>query len=129
MNDKVDMWLMQNGKHLPTAVIPQLQERLEALPETQAKRLFGVDIKSPIIMLLLCWFLSPLGIDRFMIGDIGMGIFRILFYVGILMFGVYAFIPAIPFIPYAIYELSTCMSRTREYNLKMVMKATGIIRS
>jgi len=126
MNDKIDMWLIQNGKHLPTAIIPQLQERLETLPEAQTKRLFGVDIKSPIIMLLLCWFLSPLGLDRFMIGDTGMGIFRIAFYVGIfLSFGILA----IPFVPYAIYELATCMSRTREYNLKMVMTAIGVIRA
>ena len=138
MNDKLDMWFIQNGKHFPQDSIFNLQDKLSKLPESSIRLLFGLDLKNPVVMLLLCIFLSPLGIDRFMIGHIGMGLFRIAFpfIIGITLIFEYATADApiftillmIAWVIYAILEMAFCMKRTREYNLQLVMKTIGVTR-
>ena len=38
----------------------------------------GIELKDPTTMLLISVFLGTLGVDRFMMGDIGMGILKLL---------------------------------------------------
>ena len=157
MNDKLDMWFMQNGKHFPQDSIFNLQEKLAKLPESSIRLLFGLDLKNPVVMLLFCIFLNFFAIDRFMLGHIGMGIFRIgIWLVWIILFAAYIVnvniaatasgrvardaaqtaeglaiaigVLAIPLLIYAIIEMVSCMKRTREYNLQLVMKTLGVTR-
>ena len=136
MNDKLDMWFMQNGKHFPQDSIFTLQDKLSKLPDSSIRLLFGLDLKNPVVMLLLCIFLSPFGIDRFMIGHIGMGILRIAVYftwifVWIISFVInpmLAVLVGLLVLVYFIFEVIYCMKRTREYNLQLVMKTIGVTR-
>lgn len=55
-----------------------IKERLENADDSKMMMINAVDYKDPTTLLLVSIFLGTLGIDRFMIGDIGMGILKLL---------------------------------------------------
>jgi TM2 domain-containing membrane protein YozV len=76
--EKVDMFLMTNSKYFPSAKIAVLKERLERLDDSKLSVLSSVEYKDPTTLLLVSIFLGTLGIDRFMLGETGMGILKLL---------------------------------------------------
>lgn len=76
--ESIRMWLMTNQKYFPTEKIEHIRNRLEDISESQFNNLFAIELKDPTTMLLVSIFLGSLGIDRFMLGDTGMGILKLL---------------------------------------------------
>ena len=72
------MFLMTNNKYFPAEKIPQLREMLANADEGKFSLLSAVELKDPTTLLLISIFLGSLGIDRFMLGDTGMGILKLL---------------------------------------------------
>lgn len=75
---KVDMYIMTNQKYLPAEKIPFLREKLLAADESKYTMLSVTEMKDPMTLLLISIFVGGLGIDRFMLGDTGMGILKLL---------------------------------------------------
>lgn len=75
---KVDMYIMTNQKYLPAEKIQLLRDRLLAADDNKMVMLSGVEMKDPTTILLVSIFLGSLGIDRFMLGETGMGILKLL---------------------------------------------------
>ena len=75
---KVDMFIMTNNKFFPEEKIMYLKEKLIAMDDSKFSLISTIQFKDPNIMLLISIFLGTLGIDRFMLGDIGMGILKLL---------------------------------------------------
>lgn len=75
---KVDMFLMTNGKLFPEEKAMFIRERLLSLDESKESLVFSMQFKDPTIALILGLFLGAYGIDRFYIGDTGMGIGKLL---------------------------------------------------
>lgn len=75
---KIDFYLMTNAKYFEPSAIPLLRKKLEQADEDTFLALQACDLKDPTILLLLSIFLGELGVDRFMIGDIGMGILKLM---------------------------------------------------
>ena len=75
---KVDTYIMANQKYLPTEKIIYVKEKLLAADEQKFNLLTTIEFKDPTTLLLVSIFLGSLGIDRFMLGDIGMGILKLL---------------------------------------------------
>lgn len=75
---KVDMFIMTNQKNLPADKIILVKEKMLAADESKFNLLTTVDIKDTITLLLTSNFPCGLGIDRFMLGDIGHGISSLL---------------------------------------------------
>jgi TM2 domain-containing membrane protein YozV len=75
---KVDAYIMANGKYFPNDKVMMLRDRLLQADESKYSLLLSLDLKEPTTMLLISIFLGYLGIDRFMLGDIGMGILKLL---------------------------------------------------
>lgn len=75
---KVDMFLMTNQKYLPPEKIVYLKEKLLATTDEKFNLISTVDFKDPTTILLISIFLGSFGVDRFMMGDTGMGILKLL---------------------------------------------------
>lgn len=76
--NKVDMYIMTNQKYFPPEKIMYIKEKLTAMDESKLIMLQTIDLKDPTTILLVSIFLGGLGIDRFMLGDTGMGILKLL---------------------------------------------------
>ena len=77
-NQKVDMYIMTNQKYFPAEKILYLKEKLASIDEGKFSMLSTIELKDPTTILLVSIFLGGLGIDRFMIGDTGMGVLKLL---------------------------------------------------
>ena len=75
---KVDMFMMMNNKYLPESQILFIRERLLAADDSKESLLHTVQFQDPIIALILSLFVGNLGIDRFYIGDTGLGIGKLI---------------------------------------------------
>ena len=75
---KVDMYIMTNQKYFPAEKIMLIKERLLALDEQRFQMVSMIELKDLTTLLLISIFIGGLGIDRFMIGDTGMGILKLL---------------------------------------------------
>ena len=75
---KVDMYIMTNQKYFPAEKMMYLKEKLSAMDESKFAMISTVELKDPTTVLILSLLLGTLGIDRFMIGDTGLGILKLL---------------------------------------------------
>lgn len=76
--EKVDMYIMTNQKYLPAEKIVFLKQKLLEMDESKFSLISSVEFKDPTTILLVSIFLGTLGIDRFMLGETGMGILKLL---------------------------------------------------
>ena len=76
--NKIDMWMMTNNKYFPAEKTMYLKEKLLAIDENKFSLLTTIELKDPTTILLISIFLGGLGIDRFMLGDTGMGVLKLL---------------------------------------------------
>ena len=75
---KVDMFMMMNNKYLPESQILFIRERLLAADESKEGLLHAIQFKDPTVSLILSLLIGGLGIDRFYIGDTGLGIGKLI---------------------------------------------------
>ena len=76
--NKVDMYIMTNNKYFPAEKVVIVKEKLLKMDESKFSLISSIELKDPNIMLLISIFLGSLGVDRFMIGDIAMGVLKLL---------------------------------------------------
>lgn len=75
---KIDFYIITNQKYFPPEKIPYIKEKLQTIDEQKFSLLQTIEMKDPTTMLLVSLFVGGLGIDRFMIGDTGMGVLKLL---------------------------------------------------
>ena len=75
---KIDMYIMTNQKYFPESKIVYLKDKLRTMDDEKFSLISTIEMKDPTTILLVSIFLGALGIDRFMIGDTGMGILKLL---------------------------------------------------
>lgn len=75
---KVDMYCMTNQKFFPPESMMFIRDRLMMCDEYRFQMLCTVELKDPTTLLLVSIFAGSLGIDRFMLGDTGMGVLKLL---------------------------------------------------
>ena len=100
----VDNYIILNQKYFPGDKILFLKERLYAMDEQRFSMLSTVELKDPVVILIIS---ICLGIDRFMIGDIGLGVLKLL------TFGVFGI--------FTIIDWFLISGRTKEKNFNQVM--------
>jgi len=101
---KVEMFLMTNGKCFPQSALPAIQHQLESMDDSKWIMLQGISFRDPMMMLLASFLGGSIGLDRFLIGDTGLGIGKLLTCGGL---GIWALV-----------DLFLIMDATRESNLK-----------
>ena len=77
-NTKVNALMAQYKDLIPSDQVLMLKNALQNAPDYAYDNLVTVQTKSPIVTLLLSIFLGGLGVDRFYIGDIGLGVAKLL---------------------------------------------------
>lgn len=75
---KIDMYIMTNQKYFPEGKIIYLKDKLRTMDDDKFSLISTIEMKDPTTLLLVSIFLGTLGIDRFMVGDIGLGILKLL---------------------------------------------------
>jgi TM2 domain-containing membrane protein YozV len=75
---KVDMFIMSNGKFFEGNQMNMIRERLLALDDSKWAMLSAIQLKDPTTSLIISLLAGSLGIDRFMIGDTGLGVGKLL---------------------------------------------------
>lgn len=77
-SQNVDMFIMSNGKFFESHQINRIRERLLALDDSRWAMLSTAQFKDPTMALIVSILAGGLGIDRFMIGDTGLGLAKLL---------------------------------------------------
>ncbi len=75
---KINMFIMtHNGKFTPQQ-FSIIQDKLANIPDEKSAIIFGQSYHDATIMLILSIFFGSYGIDRMLLGDIGLGIVKLL---------------------------------------------------
>lgn len=107
-SQKVDMFMMSNGKYFESHQLPFIRERLLALDDSKWAGIQMIQYKDPTTLLIVSILAGSLGIDRFMLGDTGMGVGKLLTCGG---FGIWALV-----------DLFLIMGATREKNMETLQR-------
>lgn len=75
---KVDMFIMSNAKFFESHQINVIRERLIALDDSKWGMISTVQLKDPTTSLIISILAGSLGIDRFVIGDTGLGVGKLI---------------------------------------------------
>ena len=99
---KVDLFVMINGKFFEGHQVIQIRDKLVGLDDSKWPLIQTQQFKDPTVSLIVSLVAGSLGIDRFMIGDTGLGVGKLLTCGG---FGIWTII-----------DLFMIMDATREKN-------------
>lgn len=111
-SQKIDMYLMTNGKHFPPEQMGVIRSQLEKLDDSKFINLQSQSMKEPTTMLIISILVGGFGIDRFMLGETGLGIAKLLTCGGL---GIWT-----------IVDWFIIMNKTRDLNMQKFIMATSI---
>jgi len=75
---KVDMFIITNGKFFHSHHIVAIKDRLMRADDSRWSLFQTLQLKDPTVSLILSILVGYLGVDRFFIGDTGLGIAKLL---------------------------------------------------
>ena len=71
-------FISENQRRFFPADLLQIKNALQSMPDNQLLALNGVNFKDPTVSLVLSVLVGGLGVDRFYIGDTGLGILKLI---------------------------------------------------
>ena len=107
-SQKVDMFIMSNGKYFESYQVAQIRDRLMSADDSKWSLIQTLQFKDPTVSLIVSLLGGTLGIDRFIIGDVGLGVGKLLTCGGL---GIWAII-----------DWFLIMGATREKNMAELQK-------
>jgi len=110
--EKIQMFIMGNQNRFESSQLPIIMEQMKNIDDNDLSVLSSVKFKDPITVLILLLFFGGLGVDRFVIGEIGMGILK-LFTCG--CFGILTII-----------DWFIIMGKTRKKNFEIFMETVNM---
>lgn len=76
--NKADMFIKDNQKYFPQEEIMYLRDILNTVDDEKFAILSDVEFIDPTVIFLVSFYYGCFGIDRFMLGEIGMGILELI---------------------------------------------------
>ena len=73
-----DMYMVANSKNFSKTMLPLVQKKLDSIPDDREILLQTVEYRNPITILILSIFFGALGVDRFLLKDVNMGVAKLL---------------------------------------------------
>jgi len=77
-SQKVDMFIMMNGKFFESHRVGFIRDRLINLDDSKWSAIQTIQFKDPTTSIIVSILVGYLGIDRFLIGDTGLGVGKLL---------------------------------------------------
>lgn len=77
-SQKVDMFLMSNAKYFESGHLSTIRERLLVMDDSKWPILATIQFHDPTMILIVSILAGAIGIDRFIIGDTGLGVGKLL---------------------------------------------------
>jgi TM2 domain-containing membrane protein YozV len=74
----IDTFLVSKGDAFPIDKLQYIRERLANLPDNKFNMIYSLEFKKPATSLILSLFFGCYGIDRFYIGNVGLGVGKLL---------------------------------------------------
>ena len=106
---KVDMFMMSYAKYFEGHQIMALRDRMLKLDDSKMIQLQAANLKDPTTILIVSIVGGHFGIDRFLIGETGLGVAKLLTCGGL---GIWT-----------IVDWFLIMGRTREINMQRISQA------
>jgi hypothetical protein len=72
--DSIDIYLTSNAAKFESSAIPLIRNKMERADDNAFIHVQSAELKDPTIALILSLLTGIVGVDRFYIGDIGMGV-------------------------------------------------------
>ena len=76
--EKINQFIMINGKFFPEMMFEDVKQKLESLDESKESMLMATEWKNPTVAFLFAFFLGGLGVDRFWLGETGLGVVKLI---------------------------------------------------
>lgn len=116
-------FLISHKSYLPSERVALLKSKLSDIEQTQQSSIHSIPLKNPLITLILSLTLGWLGIDRFYIGDILLGIFKVSIFIfgvvtAVLLFG---FFFLFGYLLWVMLDIYLCYKKTKELNFQNIM--------
>lgn len=109
---KIEMYLAQNADKFPHEKFMMIQEALAQLDDSKTMIVQTMELKDPTTLLILSILLGSIGVDRFMLGEVGMGILKLLTCGG--------------FYIWWIIDMVNSKKMAQEYNYKKLVKTLAL---
>ena len=75
---RIDTFMLLNGSYFHAHHVRTVRQRLSEMTPEEWSRLDKLQLKNPLSMLLVSLLGGTLGIDRFVLGDTGLGVAKLL---------------------------------------------------
>ena len=109
-SEKVQSILLSYKDLIPSDKVLAFKSALERASDSDYDKLILTKTYNPTTTLLLSIFLGGFGVDRFYIGDVGVGVCKLLF--GWLTFGIWPLV-----------DIFCCYKKSKEKNLQNLLSA------
>lgn len=106
---KLDTFLAINAKKFRPEQLQQVMDRLKSLDDDKFLFLLSIDLKDPTTMLIISLLGGFFGIDRFILGETGLGVAKLLTWGGC---GIWAII-----------DWFLIQDKTKDHNYQLFMQA------
>jgi TM2 domain-containing membrane protein YozV len=107
---KVDLFLATNSGKFPAEQQNAIRQTLEGIDDAKFNQVQAFSFKNPTTLMIIAWFGGYLGVDRFMLGETGLGIAKLLTFGGCYI--------------WAIIDIFTAQKRAKEFNFKKFQELT-----
>jgi TM2 domain-containing membrane protein YozV len=108
--DKIEMFMAINSKYFSADKVFEIKSRLEKIDDSKIIMLQSLNYKDPTTMLIISIFAGSLGVDRFMLGQTGLGVLKLLTWGGCLIWW--------------IIDIFTASRRTKDFNYQQFSQVT-----
>ncbi len=77
-SNKVEMFIASMGNKFPSEKLMLIRQQLENMDDSKLAVIQSIPYKDPTTLLIVSLFIGSLGVDRFMLGQTGLGVAKLL---------------------------------------------------